>query len=76
MKLTKKEDVLGFGKYKGRTVAEVLKKSPEYLEWVVEATERAEFPDDLLAEIKAAANERRDAYDQIRPDMSWGDYQF
>ena len=45
------EDVITFGKYKGKTVEEVYKKDPKYLYWAVNNTFRFDLPKDFLHQL-------------------------
>ncbi len=44
------EDELGFGKHKGKTVAEVLDEDPSYIKWAIENNVTA-FDDEVLDEL-------------------------
>ena len=52
--VTKRTDVLTFGKHKGKTIAAVLKDEPSYILWL-DAEEIVEFPDDVLSDARQGA---------------------
>lgn len=50
-KLSKLSDRITFGKHKGKTVEQLLSESPSYLVWLIEKTERTDFPNQIINKI-------------------------
>lgn len=53
------DDVMDFGKYKGKSVEDVLEEDPSYLLWLLENSERFEVDDALQDAITTAARGHR-----------------
>ena len=45
------DDVLRFGKYRGRTMSEVLSEDPDYLNWLADE-EIVDFSEEMLEELE------------------------
>lgn len=50
-KIKKLSDVITFGKHKGKTVEQLISESPSYVVWLIEKTDRTDFPEDLINKI-------------------------
>jgi uncharacterized protein (DUF3820 family) len=44
------DDVLPFGKYKGKIVSEIIEQDPDYLRWVVDSS-AWEFDEEVMQEL-------------------------
>lgn len=51
-KVLKRSDVLTFGKYKGKTVDEILKLDLSYMTWASKNLEKLTFEESVLKEIE------------------------
>ena len=74
--LRKWGDIITFGKYKGFTVRQICDKDANYLDWLMEATKRTKFDDEMKYEIQLACHKQN--YDKcaeyLRDDL-WNDFQ-
>jgi len=70
--LEKWDDVIWFGKYKGRTVAEIFTEDIGYLKWLIDETDKTLFPHDMEDMIFESFYESTDygLYD----DLDWSDF--
>jgi hypothetical protein len=76
-KVTKKSDVITFGKYKGVTVADILSKEASYILWL-DTKEIVDFSEDLIEIAETKANEQHrewlyDHYEDTGEHDDWGD---
>jgi len=69
--LTSKKDIFNFGKHYGKSVEYVLTHEPDYLEWLINNTERTRFKTKMLEKIKVKS-QKHHRYS----GMSYGDLEF
>lgn len=70
--LKSENDIINFGKHKGKSVRDVMLEEPSYLVWLMTDTDRTSFDLHLKQKIVSKANERTM---EEREDMSWGDFE-
>jgi len=55
-KYTTYTDVLDFGKFKGKTIEEVLEIQPTYLRWMEDETDLTDFTEEVKVDIDESCN--------------------
>ena len=72
--MTKIEDIINFGKYKGKTFNEISDIEPSYILWLSENVDSIKLPKDWLEAIEWDVREEEDNFmDAYESFMSWND---
>jgi hypothetical protein len=72
--MTKIEDIINFGKYKGKTFDEISDIEPSYILWLSENVEGIKLPKKWLEAIEWDVREEEDNFmDAYESFMSWND---
>lgn len=72
--MTKPEDIITFGKYKGKTFEEISDIEPSYILWLSENVESVKLPKKWLEAVEWDVREDEDNFmDAYESFMSWND---
>lgn len=72
--MTKPEDVITFGKYKGKTFDEISDIEPSYILWLRDNVDSVKLPKNFLEAVEWDVRENEDNFmDAYESFMSWND---
>jgi hypothetical protein len=72
-KITTEGDKFTFGKYKGRSVIEVIVSDPQYILWANQNCSQVNFNEEIITRVTKRAKQKEDEYYRKKRQINYDD---